>query len=189
VLNDRNLLVFAATGALFHLANGAMLGLVGQKLAHLVPRQGIALTAACAICAQIVMVPTAMLAGSMADRWGRKPLFAAAFFALALRGALYPLSDQPAWLVSVQLLDGVGAGLTGALFPVIVSDLTRGSGHFGAAQAGVGTMQGVGGIVSATLAGAIVTTAGYSPAFVTLSAIALVGGVLFWGLMPETGPP
>jgi hypothetical protein len=115
-----------------------MLGLVGQKLAHLVPRQGIALTAACAICAQIVMVPTAMLAGSMADRWGRKPLFAAAFFALALRGALYPLSDQPAWLVSVQLLDGVGAGLTGALFPVIVSDLTRGSGHFGAAQAHAG---------------------------------------------------
>jgi MFS family permease len=188
LLNERNLLVFAATGALFHLANGAMLGLVGQKLAHLVPGQGIALTAACAICAQIVMVPTAMLAGSMADRWGRKPLFAAAFLALALRGALYPLSDQPAWLVSVQLLDGVGAGLTGALFPVIVSDLTRGSGHFGAAQAGVGTMQGVGGIVSATLAGAIVTSAGYNAAFLTLAAIALLGGVLFWGLMPETGP-
>ena len=49
-------------------------------------------------------------------------------------------------------------------------------------------MQGVGGIVSATLAGAIVTSAGYNAAFLTLAAIALLGGVLFWGLMPETGP-
>jgi hypothetical protein len=49
-------------------------------------------------------------------------------------------------------------------------------------------MQGLGGIVSATLAGAIVATAGYSPAVVTLSAIALVGGLLFWALMPEAGP-
>src|SRR4051812_467543 len=28
------------------------------------------------------------------------------------------VSDRPAWLIGVQLLDGVGAGLTGALFPV-----------------------------------------------------------------------
>ena len=149
------------------------------------PGQGITLTAACAIAAQMVMVPTAMLAGSRADVWGRKPLFLAAFVALALRGALYTLSDNPAWLIAVQLLDGVGAGLTGALFPVIVADLTRGSGHFAAAQAGVGTAQGVGGTVSAMLAGTIVVQAGYTPAFLTLAAIAALGGILFWLLMPE----
>lgn len=188
LLASRPLMIFALCGALFHLANGAMLGLVGQKLAHLVPGQGITLTAACAIAAQIVMVPTAALAGSQANRWGRKPLFLAAFVALALRGALYTLSDSPAWLIAVQLLDGVGAGLTGALFPVIVADLTRGSGHFAAAQAGVGTAQGIGGTVSATLAGTIVVQAGYGAAFLTLAAIAALGGILFWLLMPETRP-
>ena len=188
LMASRPLLVFAGCGALFHLSNGAMLGLVGQKLAQLVPGQGITLTAACAIAAQIVMVPVALLAGGYADRWGRKPLFGAAFLALALRGALYTLSDQPAWLIAVQLLDGVGAGLTGALFPVIVADLTRGSGHFAVAQAGVGTLQGIGGTVSATLAGTITVWSGYSAAFLTLASIAALGGGLFWMLMPETRP-
>jgi MFS family permease len=132
------------------------------------------------------MVPMAALAGSRADRWGRKPLFLAAFVALALRGALYTLSDSPGWLIAVQLLDGVGAGLTGALFPVIVADLTRGSGHFAAAQAGVGTAQGIGGMLSAALAGQAVVRAGYDAAFLTLAAIAALGGVLFWLLMPES---
>jgi MFS family permease len=182
------LMVFAGCGALFHLANGAMLGLVGQRLAQLVPGQGITLTAACAITAQIVMVPTAMLTGVQADRWGRKPLFAAAFVALAIRGALYTLWDEPAWLIGVQLLDGIGAGLTGTLFPVIVSDLTRGSGHFAAAQAGVGTLQGIGGTVSATLAGATVVAAGYHAAFLVLALIAALGGLLFVLFMPETRP-
>jgi MFS family permease len=186
LLTSRPLMAFAVCGALFHLANGAMLGLVGQKLAHLVPGQGITLTAACAIAAQLVMVPTAALAGSRADRWGRKPLFLVAFVALALRGGLYTLSDDPAWLIGVQLLDGVGAGLTGALFPVIVADLTRGSGHFAAAQAGVGTAQGVGGMLSAMLAGQVVVHAGYSAAFLALAGISALGGVLFWLLMPET---
>lgn len=188
LLTSRPLMVFAGCGALFDLANGAMLGLVGQKLAHLVPGQGIALTAACAIAAQLVMVPTAALAGSRADRWGRKPLFLVAFLALTLRGALYTLSDSPAWLIAVQLLDGVGAGLAGALFPVIVADLTRGSGHFAAAQAGVGTAQGLGGMLSATLAGGVAVHAGYSAAFLVLAGIAGIGGLLFWLLMPETRP-
>jgi MFS family permease len=188
LMASRPLMIFGVCGALFHLANGAMLGLVGQKLAHLVPGQGITLTAACAIAAQVVMVPTAMLAGVQADRWGRKPLFGAAFLALAARGALYTVSDEPAWLIAVQLLDGVGAGLTGTLFPVIVADLTRGSGHFAVAQAGVGTLQGIGGTVSATLAGAAVRGAGYETAFLMLASIAGLGGLLFWLFMPETRP-
>jgi MFS family permease len=130
LLGSRPLLIFAACGALFHLANASMLGLVLGNLG-----QGIALTAASAIVAQLVMVPVAALVGARADVWGRKPLLLAAFVALVLRGTLYTLSDDRTWLIGVQLLDGVGAGLTGALFPIMVADLTRGSGHFAAAQA------------------------------------------------------
>ncbi len=186
LLASRPLLVFAGCGALFHLANGSMLGLVAQKLALQNVGFGVALTAACAITAQSVMVPTAALAGARADVWGRRPLLLAAFAALALRGALYTVFDHPVWLVAVQLLDGVGAGLIGALFPVVVADLTRGTGHFGAAQGAVGTVHGMGGIVSVAVAGAIVVRAGYDAAFLTLAAIAVLGGVLFWLAMPET---
>ena len=186
LLRCRPLLVFAGCGALFHLANAAMLPLVGQRLSLLVPGQGTSLTAASAIAAQAVMVPIAVLAGARADAWGRKPLLLLGFLALALRGVLYTVSDHPAWLVAVQLLDGVGAGLFGALFPVIVADLTRGTGRFNAAQGAVATAQAFGGVVSTTLAGAVAARVGYDAAFLTLSAIALAGTALFWIAMPET---
>ena len=93
LLRGRPLLVFSLTGALFHLANASMLSLVAQKLALQNIGWGITLTAACAIAAQSVMVPTAALAGARADAWGRRPLLLAAFLALALRGALYTVWD------------------------------------------------------------------------------------------------
>jgi MFS family permease len=186
LLASRPLLVFAGCGALFHIANGSMLGLLAQKLMLQNIGFGVALTAACAIAAQSVMVPTAALAGARADAWGRRPLLLAAFAALALRGVLYTLFDHPAWLIGVQLLDGVGAGLIGALFPVVVADLTRGTGHFGAAQGAVAAVHAVGGIVSGAAAGLIVVRADYDTAFLTLSAIAALGGALFWLAMPET---
>ncbi len=186
LLGSRPLLVFAACGALFHLANASMLGLVGQKLAQANLGQGIALTAASAIAAQLVMVPVAALVGARADAWGRKPLLLAAFVALALRGALYTLSDSTAWLIGVQLLDGVGAGLMGALFPIVVADLTRGSGHFAAAQGAVGAVHGTGAMMSMALGGALAAWAGYDTAFLALAAVAVLGAVLFWLTMPET---
>ena len=121
---------------IFHLANAAMLPLVGQKLALQDNKEGTALMSACIVAAQVVMVPMAALVGRKADSWGRKPLFLAAFAILPLRGFLYTLSDDRYWLVAVQLLDGVGAGLYGALFVIVVADLTRGSGHFNLAQGG-----------------------------------------------------
>jgi MFS family permease len=107
---------------------------------------------------------------------------------LTVRGGLYPLSDNPYWLVSVQLLDGVGAGIFGALFPLVVADLTRGTGHFNVSQGAIATAAGLGGALSAAVAGFIVVGAGYSAAFLFLAAIAAVGLGLFVAAMPETGP-
>ena len=148
--------------------------------------QGIDLTAASAIVAQAFMVPVAALVGARVDAWGSKPLLLAAFVALVLRGTLYTLSDERAWLIGVQLLDGVGAGLIGALFPIVVADLTRGSGHFAAAQGVVGTMHGIGSMVSMVLGGVLVVWAGYDTAFLVLASIAALGGILVWSAMPET---
>jgi MFS family permease len=171
---------------LFHLANAAMLPLVGQKLALQDKRLGTSLMSACIIAAQIVMVPMAMLAGARADRWGHKRFFLAALAILPIRGALYTLSDHEVWLVGVQLLDGIGAGIVGAIFPVIVADLMRDTGRFNVAQGAVITAQSIGAALSTTLAGVVVVKAGYTAAFLTLGAIAAVGLVVCWLLFPES---
>ncbi|MEN4936913.1 MFS transporter [Stenotrophomonas sp. TWI1151] len=187
LLRDRTLLMLAACCALFHLANAAMLPLVGQKLSHTNPALATTLTAACIVAAQLVMVPAAMLVGTRADVWGRKPLLLAGFLILPIRGVLYPLSDAPAWLLGVQLLDGIGAGIFGALLPVMVSDLTQGTGRFNVTLGAVSTVFGLGAALSPGLAGVIVQFAGYDVAFLTLAAIAALAFVLAMA-MPETRP-
>jgi MFS family permease len=182
----RPLLVFAVCAVLFHFANAAMLPLVGQKLSLQDDHLGTSLMSACILAAQIVMVPMAMLVGAKADRWGRKPLFLTGLLILPIRGILYTLSDNSFWLVAVQLLDGVGAGIYGAIFPIIVADLMRGTGRFNVAQGAIMTAQGVGAALSTVVAGVIVVKAGYSSAFLTLAAIAAAGAALFALAMPET---
>jgi predicted MFS family arabinose efflux permease len=186
LVTSRPLLIFAVCAVLFHLANAAMLPLVGQKLALQDKNLGTSLMAACIVAAQVVMVPMAMLVGAKADRWGRKPLFLVGFIILPIRGVLYTLSDNPYWLVGVQLLDGVGAGIYGAIFPIVVADLMRGTGRFNVAQGAIVTAQGIGAALSTTLAGLVVIHAGHSVAFVTLGAVAAVGSLVFLFAMPET---
>ncbi|HEX7789151.1 MAG TPA: MFS transporter, partial [Afipia sp.] len=168
--------------------NAAMLPLVGQKLARANPARGTTLMSACIVAAQLVMVPVAVIVGRKADVWGRKPIFAVALAVLAFRGAMYPVSDSPAWLVGVQLLDGIGAGIYGAMFPLVVADLTRGTGHFNVSQGAIATAAGLGGALSTAVAGIIVVAGGYSAAFYFLAAVAGGAMVLFCLWMPETAP-
>jgi MFS family permease len=185
LLTCRPLLIFAVCVTLFHLSNAAMLPLVGQKLALQDKHLGTSLMSACIIAAQIVMVPVAALVGAKADRWGHKRFFLAALLILPIRGTLYTLSDNEAWLIGVQLLDGIGAGIFGAIFPVIVADLMRNTGRFNVAQGTIITAQSIGAALSTTLAGIIVIEAGYSAAFLVLGAVAAIGFVVCWFALPE----
>jgi MFS family permease len=186
VFRDRRLLTFAAAMVAFHLANAAMLPLVGQVLALQNRDVGTALMATCVVAAQLVMVPTAYLAGAKADSWGRKPIFITGFVFLTARGLLYPLSANPYWLVGVQILDGVGAGIFGALFPLVVQDLTHGSGRFNVSLGALSAMWGVGAALSNILAGWIVVAAGYNAAFISLAVVAALGLALYATAVPET---
>ena len=146
---------------------------------------GTSLMSACIVAAQMVMVPFAMLVGAKADRWGHKRFFLAALLILP-SGRAYTLSDNPFWLVGVQLLDGVGAGIFGAIFPVIVADLMRNTGRFNVAQGAIITAQSIGAALSTTLAGLVVVGAGYSAAFITLGAVAAIGAAVCLLALPET---
>ena len=189
LVTNRPLLTFAVIAFTFHLANAAMLTSVSQLLARVVGKDSAtSLVALCVLAAQLVMVPVAILVGRKADLWGRKPIFLVAFAVLTARGVLYTVTDNATWLLAVQALDGIGAGIFGALFPIVIADLTRGSGRFNVAQGAIGTAQGLGAALSATVAGFIIVSQGYTIAFWTLAVIAAVGFVLYARFMPETKP-
>src|SRR5271156_1045922 len=174
---------------LFHLANAALLPLIGQKLALAHPKEATAMMSACIVAAQLVMLPIAVLVGHTADRWGRKPLFLVGFGVLPIRAALYTLSDDSYWLISVQLLDGVGAGIFGALTPLVIADIMRGTGRYNLAQGAIATVQGIGASLSGLAAGVIVDHFGYSAAFLAAGGAASVALAVFALWMPETAEP
>jgi MFS family permease len=88
----------------------------------------------------------------------------------------------------VQLLDGITAAVFAVMVPLIVADLTRGTGHFNLGQGILGTATGIGAALSATFAGYLTDRFGSPVAFGSLATIALVGLTLVWFLMPETRP-
>jgi MFS family permease len=186
LFKSRPLVIFGICVMLFHFANAPLLPLVGQKLAQSFPQQATAMMSGCIVAAQMVMLPIALLVGRSADSWGRKPLFLAGFGILPIRAVLYTLSDNSFWLLSVQLLDGIGAGVFGALAPLVVADIMRGTGRYNLAQGAIATMQGIGASLSGLVAGIIVDNFGYSTGFVLLGIVALVAVIVFASAMPET---
>jgi MFS family permease len=189
LFNTRPLVIFGLCVMLFHLANAALLPLVGQKLAAAFPEEATAVMSACIVAAQTIMLPIALLVGHTADSWGRKPLFLAGFAILPVRAVLYTFSDNSFWLIGVQLLDGVGAGIFGALTPLVIADIMRGTGRYNLALGAIATMQGIGASLSGLVAGVIVDHFGYSPAFLTLGAAAGIALAVFALGMPETAEP
>jgi MFS family permease len=132
------------------------------------------------------MLPIALLVGRTADTWGRKPLFLAGFAVLPIRAVLYTLSDNSFWLIGVQVLDGVGAGIFGALTPLVIADIMRGTGRYNLAQGAIATVQGIGASLSGLAAGIIVDHFGYSAAFLAAGAVATMALAVFVLWMPET---
>jgi predicted MFS family arabinose efflux permease len=186
LFKSRPLVIFGLCVMLFHFANAPLLPLVGQKLAAAYPKEATAMMSTCIVAAQAVMLPIALLVGYKADVWGRKPLFLAGFAILPIRAALYTLSDNSLWLIGVQVLDGVGAGIFGALAPLVIADIMRGTGRYNLAQGAIATVQGIGASLSGLAAGEIVDHFGYSAAFLTLGGAALVALMVFFLQMPET---
>ena len=188
LFKSRPPIVFGLCVMLFHFANAPLLPLAGQKPAAANPILATAMMSSCIVAAQLVMLPIALLTGIAAERFGRKPVFIAGFVILPVGAVLYTFSDKSAWLISVQLLDGIGAGIYGALMPLVVADIMRGTGRYNLALGAVTTMQGFGASLSGLAAGVIVDDFGYRTAFFTLGGAALPALVLPALAMPGTAP-
>src|SRR5262249_32202425 len=111
LLKKRSLLIFGACLLLFHLANAAMLPLMGSVLTRGASQWATVLIGACLVGPQLVVAAFSPWVGRQAERWGRRPLLIVGFAALPVRGFLFATVTDPYALVAVQLLDG----LTGAV--------------------------------------------------------------------------
>jgi predicted MFS family arabinose efflux permease len=186
LLRKRPLLTLGGCVMLFHLANAAMLPLMGGVVTTRSAQWATVLIAACIIVPQIAVAIFSPWVGRQAQAWGRRPILLAGFAALCIRGVLFAAVSNPYALVAVQLLDGVSAAALGVMVPLIVADVTRGTGRFNLALGFIGSAVGIGASASTTLAGYLSDHFGSAVAFFGLAGIAAAGVALAFAALPET---
>jgi MFS family permease len=184
----RQLRIFAGCLFLFQLADASILPLVGADLAHARGNLSLPIMSALLVVPQILVMLFSPWTGRYAQRRGRRPLLLIGFAALAVRSLLFSLTTDPILLAAAQLLDGISGMALGVLTPLIIADLTMGSGRYNLAQGLVGVISGLGAALSTTIAGLIASAFGATPAFIAIFGIALAGTAGLWLFMPETKP-
>ena len=187
-IGNHPLVTFTVCVLTFHLANAAMLPLLGGIVTKRSTDWATVLIAACIVVPQIVVAALSPWVGRMAEIVGRRPLLIIGFAALPIRSVLFAVVTSPYLLVLIQMLDGISAAIFGVLLPLVISDTTRGTGRFNLSQGIVGSAAGVGASLSTLLAGYLSDEFGGAAAFVGLGALGLIGLATVWKLMPETRP-
>ncbi|MDR5815983.1 MULTISPECIES: MFS transporter [unclassified Caballeronia] len=185
LLTCRPLLLLAASLAMFHLGNAAMLPLYG--LAVVAAHQGdpSAFTAQTIVVAQLVMVVAACFANRLIQRIGYWGVILITFLALPLRGLVAAMFITAWGVWPVQALDGIGAGLQSVAVPALVVRLLQGTGRVNVGQGVVMTVQGAGAALSPALGGVLAQHFGYASAFLVLGAIS-TGSLALWLLFGTT---
>jgi len=188
VLKCKPLLIFLLTAFSFHLANGAMLPLVGRDVSLGRSSNSSIYLSSCVIVAQLVMVPVCYICGKQVHK-GRKWLLMISYIVLPIRAVLYTASSNPYYLISVQVLDGVAAGIFGVVSILMVSDIMGRSGNAIFAQGLLVTVADLGGSLSNVMSGFIVDAAGFPTAFFILAGIAFCAMLLLKFAVKETIHP
>jgi MFS family permease len=188
ILRKRPLITLAGCALLFHLANASMLPLMASDVTRRSSEWATVLVGACIVVPQLVVAAISPWVGHHAQLWGRRPFLLLAFAALAIRGLLFAMVTNPYLLVAVQVFDGMTAAALGVMVPLMIADITRGTGRFNLAQGIVGTAVGIGATISPTLAGYLSDHFGSPVAFLGLAVIAGAAFAAVWALMPETRP-
>jgi len=188
LLRNRPLLILAACALLFHLANAAMLPLMGSIVTMRSGNWATVLIAACIVAPQLLVALMSPWVGRQAQSRGRRAMLLLGFAVLPVRGVLLAVVTDPYLLVAVQVLDGISAVVLGILVPLVIADVTRGTGHFNLAQGFVGSAVGIGASLSTTIAGYVIDHFGAAAAFLVLAGLGAAGLALLAIAMPETRP-
>ena len=183
LLTHKPLLVLSMALAAFHLGNASIVALYGLAAIAGDRANGPGFVATTVVVAQAVMVIASIVAMRVAEKKGYWPILLLSFTALPVRGVLAYFFVSWWGMISVQILDGVGAGLQSVAVPGVVAR-SHGTGRINLGQGAVLTVQGIGASLSPILGGWIAQIAGYGAAFLLLGSFGLIAVGLWIAFAP-----
>lgn len=181
--------IFLTAIVLFNFANAAILPLLGQLISKDHGNTSMLFMSMLVVTTQLVITQIAPWSGKKASIWGRKPLLLIGFAVLPIRALLYTLNHSIESLISLQLLDGLSAGIFSVVSVLMIADLTKGTGRFNFALGVTGTSVGIGSALSQVIAGTIVKNDGYSAGFIFLAIVGIAAFLILFFFVSETKHP
>mmetsp|Transcript_33011 Transcript_33011/g.36795 ORF Transcript_33011/g.36795 Transcript_33011/m.36795 type:complete len:479 (-) Transcript_33011:148-1584(-) len=195
VMSDRRCFVLCITGFFFHFANANVLLVLGELMGGdngedgAPSRSAIPLIAGAIVLAQVTMA----IATWVGDRLtqisvGRRPIVLAGIISLPIRCFLiiYWKDAGDTYLLSTQILDGLGGGFLGLMHPYIVADATFGTGRFNVVMGLTASSYGFGATLSNLIGQHIVEIYGHVISLLGSLIISVIPILIFFFFMPET---
>jgi MFS family permease len=195
VFSDPKTCILCVTGFFFHFANANVLLVLGELMGidyedGGTKRGAIPWTAGAIVLAQFTMALATMAGDRLTRRGvGRKPLFMFGLVSLPIRCALIIYFDYigagEGWLLSTQVLDGLGAGLGALVHAYLVADITFGSGRFNVLMGLTASCFGLGATLSNFLGQLVVEKFTHSISLSMSLVISFIPIIVF-SFFPET---
>ena len=110
----------------------------------------------------------------------------AVFCTLPVRALLFALAPDPWYLLGIQVLGGLTAATLGIMIPLVIADITRGTGRFNLAQGAAGVASAIGASLSTAVSGYVVQIFDYTLGFMGLAAIGAIALIFLYWFLPET---
>jgi MFS family permease len=176
VLSSHTVILASALEAAMYVGYGAFLGFFPPYA------RGIGLNDAQIGVVMGVQLATTMLAkplsGRLSDRLGRKPMILAGLFLCAVMLPVIPTQTSVWLLLPVSALLGLGVAIVTPSTTALVADLVV-AGRMGSAMGVFGTIWDAGEAAGPILAGLMIASLSYTPAFTLIAALMAVVALIF----------
>lgn len=136
----------------------------------------------------LVLVSLMMVAGRLADIYGKKPLYTTAFIVFTAGSVLCGLSPSVHWLVLSRVVQALGASFLMALGAAIATEAFPPQ-ERGKAMGVIGLMVSVGLVSGPTLGGVILGTFTWHAIFFVNLPLGILGTVMAWRFVPAQTRP
>jgi hypothetical protein len=188
LISNPTLRALAIIVFLFHFANMPILMLFSGMAAGSFGGRATLAIAAAVVISQLFVAAVSPWVGRKTQSWGRRPLLILSCAGLMARAASIGILDSPYMVIMLQIIDGLSTAIFTIVVPLVISDVTRGTGHFNLTIGSAGAVLGLGASAGLALAGYVSDRFGLSPAFAVLAVAAGLALVLVWRCLPETRP-
>jgi len=183
LLRDKNILAFAVATFFYHFANAVVVLLVTQYIAIGDKRTSMVFTSVSLVLFYIFQAITNLLIRSLIEKISPRTFLIFAHLVLLVRCAVIVIMiewwDNKYALTATQALDGIGAGIYDTLIPLLVGQLTEGTGRYGFTFGLILTCWRIGHAASLLLGEYIAYAVSYKVAFLTQGGIAIFSLLFF----------